>query len=245
MLSCKNFGLSGNVLKIIACISMFIDHAGVILFPNILELRIIGRIAFPIFAFMIAEGCKYTKNKLRYFLFVFGLGVMCQTVFYIVERSFMLNILFTFSLSILIIYALQCLKKALFCEKANIFKLLRFLVVFICLIVGTYYLCEYVYIDYGFYGCLAPVFLSLLKKPKGVTNRFWDIIDKSIVHLVLFSIGLILLYFQYGGIMIYAFLSLPFLLLYSGKRGKYNLKYLFYIFYPFHFVVLYGIWYLI
>lgn len=50
--------LNGNMLKIIAAITMTIDHIGAILFPHILILRIIGRIAFPIFAFMIAEGYK-------------------------------------------------------------------------------------------------------------------------------------------------------------------------------------------
>ena len=59
--------LSGNMLKVIAAITMTVDHIGVIFFPSSNILRIIGRIAFPIFAFMIAEGCKYTKNKFRYF----------------------------------------------------------------------------------------------------------------------------------------------------------------------------------
>ena len=57
--------LSGNQLKIIAAISMTVDHLGFILFPSLIILRIIGRIAFPIFAYMIAEGCRYTKNEKR------------------------------------------------------------------------------------------------------------------------------------------------------------------------------------
>ena len=59
----RNFGLSGNALKIIAAISMVIDHVGLMFFPTLKILRIIGRLAYPIFAFMIAEGCYYTKNK--------------------------------------------------------------------------------------------------------------------------------------------------------------------------------------
>ena len=58
--------LSGNALKIIAAITMFIDHMGLMLFPKTLIFRYIGRLAFPIFAFMIAEGCRYTRNRLRY-----------------------------------------------------------------------------------------------------------------------------------------------------------------------------------
>ena len=57
------FGIfSNNVLKIIACITMLLDHMGFILFPEYPIFRIIGRIAFPIFAFLLAEGCYYTKN---------------------------------------------------------------------------------------------------------------------------------------------------------------------------------------
>ena len=63
------FGIfSNNVLKIIACITMLLDHMGFILFPQYPIFRIIGRIAFPIFAFLLAEGCYYTKNKLRHFI---------------------------------------------------------------------------------------------------------------------------------------------------------------------------------
>ena len=60
--------LNGNVLKIIAAILMVIDHIGFTFFPSVMILRYIGRLAMPVFAFMIAEGCRYTKDKLRYFL---------------------------------------------------------------------------------------------------------------------------------------------------------------------------------
>ena len=59
--------LSANTLKIIALISMTLDHIG-LFFGNILILRLLGRIAFPIFAFFISEGCFYTKNN-EYLLF--------------------------------------------------------------------------------------------------------------------------------------------------------------------------------
>ena len=61
--------LNGNHLKLIAAFTMLLDHVGILLFPQIRLLRILGRLAYPIFAFMIAEGCRYTKNKLRYFFY--------------------------------------------------------------------------------------------------------------------------------------------------------------------------------
>ena len=55
-------GLTGNQLKLIALITMTIDHVGMMLLPQLRILRAIGRIAFPIFAYMIAEGCRYTHS---------------------------------------------------------------------------------------------------------------------------------------------------------------------------------------
>ena len=68
--------LSSNALKLIALVSMTVDHIGLILFPQYRVLRIIGRIAFPIFAYMIAEGCRYTSNRIRYFLTIFLLTLL-------------------------------------------------------------------------------------------------------------------------------------------------------------------------
>ena len=105
--------LSGNMLKIIAAISMTLDHIGVIFFPQSFLLRCLGRLALPIFSFMIAEGCRYTRHRLRYFLGIFLLGTGCQLVYYLVSRSTYLNVLLAFSLSILMIYALQVWKHTL------------------------------------------------------------------------------------------------------------------------------------
>ena len=98
-----NYGLSGNALKLIAAAAMVADHVGYLFFPTVAALRIIGRLAFPIFAYMIAEGCGYTRNKLKYFLHVFLLAVICQIVYFVAARDTHMNILVTFSLAILLI----------------------------------------------------------------------------------------------------------------------------------------------
>lgn len=66
--------MPGNILKLIAALSMLIDHVGLMFFPNQLWMRAVGRLAFPIFAFFIAEGFRYTRSKLRYLLTVFALA---------------------------------------------------------------------------------------------------------------------------------------------------------------------------
>ena len=58
----KGWGLSASTLKIIACILMVVDHLGAILLPQYMILRVIGRLSYPIFAYFIAEGCRYTRN---------------------------------------------------------------------------------------------------------------------------------------------------------------------------------------
>ncbi|HBJ18870.1 MAG TPA: hypothetical protein DDY70_03905, partial [Clostridiales bacterium] len=99
-----------NVLKLIAFAAMLADHAAVLLFDGCIPLRIIGRLSFPIFAYMIAEGCRYTSNRLRYFLRLFVLGVLCNLIYFLAMKQLTLSILITFSLSILLIYLIDALR---------------------------------------------------------------------------------------------------------------------------------------
>lgn len=60
--------MNSNKLKAIAIITMLIDHVGYVLFPDLLILRVIGRLSFPIFTFLIAEGYYHTKDINKYML---------------------------------------------------------------------------------------------------------------------------------------------------------------------------------
>ena len=57
-----------DVLKLIAIMAMFIDHLGAAIFPGVMEMRIIGRLAFPIFCYTLAAGCCYTRSMGGYAL---------------------------------------------------------------------------------------------------------------------------------------------------------------------------------
>ena len=218
--------LNGNHLKLIAAFAMLLDHAGILLFPQVRLFRILGRLALPIFAFMIAEGCRYTKNKLRYFLMVFGLGAACQLVYYFVSGDTYLNILLTFSCSILLIYCLQALHKEQDWQRRFWLSML-----FAFLFAGVYGLTELVTLDYGFWGVMVPVFVSLAH------TRRWP----RWAELLLLGAALLFLAADRGGNQPYGLLALPVLALYNGQRGKANMKYFFYIFYPVHLAVLQGI----
>lgn len=232
--------LSGNILKYIAALSMLLDHIGVIFFPSEPIFRILGRLALPIFAYMIAEGCRYTRNKLRYFLYVFGLAAACQLVYFIYDGDTYMCILVTFSLAILMIYALQFFKKCLFDRYCPIAKTVLAGVIFAATVSGTYALNMFLTIDYGFWGCMLPVFASLLHPTANAPDLFKRI-DRPWVHALLLGVGIIMMVLLGTSVMsvqIYALLALPLLFLYSGKRGKHKMKYFFYIFYPTHLVAL-------
>ena len=214
--------LTGNQLKILALIAMTCDHIGFLLFPQYEFLRWIGRLAFPIFAYMIAEGAKYTKNRLRYFLGMFVLGFICQ----VGTGSLFQCILITFSFSVLLIYAADHAMKKKNAEACLLFAV-SFLAVFFLTEILPYLLPHTDYgVDYGIWGILTPVFVFVG--------------SKKYQKLLLAAIPLSFLCFA-GGLECQwmALFALPILALYNGKRGKLKMKNLFYIYYPLHLVIIY------
>lgn len=231
--------LGGNVLKIIAMVSMIVDHIGMIFFPRVDIFRIIGRVAFPIFAFMIAEGCRYTRNKLRYFLSVFFIAVVVQVVYFLGEGSLFMCVLVSFSLSIPMVYALQYLKSVILRDSGA--KRILLAIVLLLLSIGlTVGVCLIVEVDYGIMGCFLPFLASIFYVPNGVSERLRSY-DTILNRVIVFSIGVLALGLIKGGLQIFGLLSIPILLLYSGQRGRYNIKYFFYLFYPLHLAILEGI----
>ena len=199
---------------------MLADHVGLMFFPHAELFRIIGRLAFPIFAFMIAEGCKYTRSRLRYFGQLFGLAVGCQIVYFIADGSMYLSVLFTFSLSVLTVFALQYCK-----AKPKALPVL----LFVSCIAAVYLLNQVLTVDYGFWGCMLPVFAAAFHG-----TRF----DRHPLNVAMLAIGLLLLWLDLGGWQLYALAAAGLLLCYSGQRGKVRMKYFFYIFYPVHLALL-------
>ena len=218
-------GLTGSQLKLIALIAMTCDHVGKILFPEQIWLQVIGRLAFPIFAYMISEGCRYTRNRAKYLLTMTAFAAVCQIVYFVALGSLYQCIFVTFSLSIALIYLIDNAKKkgTLPSWLPVVFSLLAlcFVTTFLPqLLEGTDFR-----LDYGFVGAMLPVLVYL---PKG-----------KIMKLVFLSFGLVLLALWVGTIQWYALLAIIPLAIYNGEPGKIRLKYAFYVYYPLHLALVY------
>lgn len=108
--------LSGSALKVIAVISMVIDHSAYYLMEHETLLyevmRCFGRIAFPVFAFLIAEGFQHTRNRIKYFLLLLGFAVVSEVPWYLLNGADGThNVLFTLALGVMALAAIKVLKK--------------------------------------------------------------------------------------------------------------------------------------
>ena len=220
-------GLTNNQLKLIAMTAMLLDHAGMLLFPQYKILRIIGRIAFPIFAYMIAEGCLHTRNRQKYLLGLFMPALIIQAVYIVAMNSLYQNILITFSLSAMLIFAIDGFVKKR--DRITLTVMLAVTVAVAFVTLGLPILLEKqgFVIDYGFWGVILPVAVYFAPK------KVWKLTATAVILVIR---GII-----FGELKWFAPLALPLLMLYNGERGKLKLKYLFYIFYPAHLVILYAI----
>lgn len=215
---------------------MTIDHIGLIFFPSQAIFRIIGRLAFPIFAYFIAEGCRYTHNKLKYFGLIFGLGIVFDIFSRIFAHITYCNIFITFGFAILLVYLLDWFKKSVSEKSAKhiVLSLFSFVasaaaIFVICHILPTY-IPGFDGVDYGFAGIMVVVLVSIF--------------HQQYLRLACLLVGLIFLALslgEIGFIQWFALLSVLLLSWYNGERGKLKLKYLFYVYYPAHILILYAI----
>lgn len=206
---------------------MTLDHMGLMLFPHCEWMRIIGRIAFPIFAFMIAEGCEHTRNRRKYLLQIAILGVGMQIVYLIATASLYQSVFISFTLAIILIYLIDMAKSSQQIKYRIYVAIAALTVIFLCLgLPRILYRTDYE-IDYGIIGILIPIACYFVKDRK--------------LKLLAFSLCLVALSATYGGNQWYCLLTIPLIGLYNYQRGKIKLKYLFYFYYPIHLLVIYAI----
>lgn len=200
-----------DLLKIIAILCMLIDHIGAVLFPKIFWLRIIGRIAFPIFAFQVAMGFSHTKNIYKYGLRLLIFGLISQIPYGLLFPG-NINIFFTllWGLFLLFAYERNVLVSLLLVPLAAIFGL-----------------------EYGWYGVAAIfVFHHFRHKPLYAAAAFSFITLLDCIVTVLQS--------GFLGIFVQMFSLFALFLIYHPFKTQIQLpKYFFYAFYPVHLLILF------
>lgn len=241
----SKIGLSSFYLKMIAIISMLIDHIGAVIIESMLTynsingiddesllntyyiMRSIGRIAFPIFCFLLIQGYLHTSDIKKYLTRLFIFAFISEIPFdlanfnEILEFSYQ-NVFFTLFFGLLAIYISDSLVKNLVKKSSSSKSLKSVLNILIFLIIFSLagYITYLLNTDYSYYGILLILLLY-----KSSNNKIYTAIS--------LFIGLL-----FERHLPFVFLSIPIILLYNGEKGK-NIKYFFYIFYPAHLTILY------
>lgn len=223
--------LSGSMLKLIAVISMLIDHTAHIFYSELDFLTIplfalagreitvyyimrrIGRLAFPLFCFLVAEGFVHTRNQKKYGLGLLIFALLSEIPFNLMGDGKLIdpsrqNVYFTLFLGFLLIY--------IFVNTKN--ELLKFVLMAIVTVISMF-----LHADYGMRGVLLILLIYALRSRPAI---------QAVLSYPLLS----------GGVSAFAaFIPIN---MYNGQRGFIRsniLKYLFYLFYPLHILLLYGL----
>ena len=220
--------LDGTTLKIIAMVSMVFDHVGDMFFPEMTWMRMVGRLAMPIFAFCITEGYIHTRDKKKYLLRMGIFALISEVPFDLAFDGKIgfshQNIMLSFFISIVALMLFDLIRGAKIESKGrySVWRtILGILVVIVMAAVAMLVKADYTMFAVG------SVFLFYVFKD---VNPFVRPIPGVAFLAVTRTMG----YYCTTGLSI-----IP-LLLYNGKKGK-GLKWLFYVFYPGHLLLLYVI----
>ena len=232
-------GLTANMLRTIAVIFMLSDHiwATALSFGD--WMTYIGRMAFPIFAFQIAEGFVHTSNFKKYALRLLGFAVITEIPFNLFYSSrffnpYHQNVLFTLLLGLLAIKVIDGLKKDRSLKNIALSVLLLGLIL-LASVVG--------FVDYNHYGVLTVIMFYLMRDfPFAWLGQ---LIGMILINIVIFE-GLVFPVEIFGktfeipsqGFAVFALIPIW---LYGNRKGKSSkiLQYGFYAFYPLHMLVLF------
>lgn len=220
--------MSSFVIKLIAVITMFMDHFADVVVGHHSWLNYFGRIAFPLFCFQFVIGYKNTSNKKKFFIRLLLFALISQIPFmlmvhYMNGNYFVLNIFFEFILGFIMLHVFDNVDN----------KFLKWAL--ITLIIAS---SAFLHTDYEIFGLLMILGLYVLSGNK----------TGSALVIILFNIFSNLHFFKFVGAPYYTFSSIiarivvgmlaiiP-ILFYNNKKGP-GMKYFFYLFYPIHILLL-------
>lgn len=223
--------MSSNLLKWVALITMIIDHTGAVLFPQYRVMRVIGRISFPIYCFLLVQGRAHTRNVWKYAIRLIVFAVISEpfydlafykTVWYGEHQ----NVFWTLAIGLLMLIAMQ--KGGAGVKTVS-------------LILAASFATEYK-TDYDMGGVFL-IFLFELARQAEVRIEYMQqqntllIYKKEKLYNTASQIFMHVLW--WGDTQMYGILSAPFIWLYNGKPGKRGGKYFYYLIYPTHLLLLY------
>lgn len=241
----KQFGISGSTLKMIAIITMLIDHTAAVLLDRIIVadgmgngvlytinmvMRLIGRLGFPLFCFLLIEGFLHTKNKMKYAL---RLGAFC----FVSEIPFDLafsgkvfywdyqNVFFTLLIGFLVLCVMSLIEEKIKFNGTKD-KIIKSLLSVLTILLGMF-VAFLLKTDYSAVGVFTIVVMYVFRNKK-LMEALTGCIVLTLMSLVEITSFFVLLPIKF----------------YNGTKG-WNMKYFFYFFYPVHLLILYLISHLI
>ena len=205
-------GLNSFQLKCIAITTMLIDHTGKVLFPGNMIFVYVGRIAFPIFCFLLVEGFFHTRDVYKYIVRLGVFALISEVPFDLAFRQTLLeikhqNVFFTLLLGMLLMCALEKTSE------------LQIKAVEILL---TMWAAEFLHVDYSYRGILLIIAYYFFRE-----NEWLKL-----------SVGVMWNFLRNRSSQMYGALAVVPIAMYNGERGP-SVKYFFYVFYPTHLLVLY------
>lgn len=234
-------GITSNQLKLLACIFMLCDHVGLVLMNNNWIMRAVGRLAFPIFAFLLVEGYRHTSDIRKYFIRLFLFALISEVPFDLASTGQVFdlqkqNIFFTLAAGLVVLYLGKVAK---WNQMGAVIGIVVIMVV-----------SEALHFDYGMAGILLIVLIYYSTKDDTAEQVFRNAglvtghypFGWNLCQNMGFAIVSAVLYFLFYGIrQLYAVLAILPISLYNGEYGRKNkvLKYTFYVFYPAHLLILY------
>ena len=223
----NGFAITQNQLKMLALLAMTLDHIGYVLLPGCDWLRIIGRLAFPIFSYTVWEGCRHTHNGAAYVARLLGLGAVFMAAYWLYCGEVYGNVLVTLGLSAALVLLLRRFKQG---------RSMADGVALAALLAAVWLFCGRVAVDYGFAGIMLPLWAE-------VGSRGGEDGRSRLRPLAGFAAGLLVLAVSspMGGKQYAGLLALPLLAIPHEKRGWAGQKYFFYLYYPLHLTVIEGL----
>lgn len=240
---------SGYDLKMIALVTMLIDHIAAVALRRYLQatncesdildaiyelMRYIGRMAFPIYCFLLVEGFLHTRSVGKYALRLFAFALLSEVPFDMaLKKSYFdwksNNVFFTLLIGLLLIWGTTYVEKFYVFWKEKEYDsfigvVLSLAAMALLLVVACFSADNILYTDYGMGGVLAIFVLYLLHK----------------YRMLAYILAVMVLYIFTDHIEILALFMLYPLMYYDGTRGK-SMKYVFYVFYPAHLLILAGL----